>query len=131
MHKVFTLREAALLSATLPEGVLDGSGPVERGQVFAAHLAAARRSARGRLAHLDIEDPIEGPPELHDRVVGEIAGALSMVLAVLAPVPPADAPPAEQTLRIVRLPPVPPPRPRRGEPAEGTGFPVRPGRSGP
>jgi protein-tyrosine-phosphatase len=127
MHKVFTLREAAVLSHHLPTDVLAGHPGLRPGQAFAAALAVARRSARGRLTRLDIEDPIEGPPELHARVVAEIADALSAVLPVASSAaglvggatvdspmsrPQASGPPTAPTLRISGLPPVPPPRSR-------------------
>ncbi|MFD2092776.1 arsenate reductase/protein-tyrosine-phosphatase family protein [Blastococcus deserti] len=116
LHKCFTLLEAAALAsaltqqrAQLPAG--------RRGAAVAAALRDTRMQfARAKGSEFDVVDPIDGPDELHGRVVDQIAGALAALLPLLE-----GADHGEPTVRMPRLPPVPHPswppavdvRPRR------------------
>ncbi|HEX2073731.1 MAG TPA: hypothetical protein VHF92_08100 [Geodermatophilus sp.] len=90
LRKVFTLREAAALSTVLPEDV-------EPARLVTA-LAEARSLHRGLVGAYDVVDPIDGPPDLHAEVVGQISAALGTLLAVLG---------AGDAVRRPHLPPVP------------------------
>jgi protein-tyrosine phosphatase len=122
MRSIYTLREAAHLLEGTPEQSWAGAPADEVGEALSAALASARaRRGRSR-ASLDIVDPIDGSPDLHQQVVHEIADALSVIIAALDsahpqpprdPHPPRRGPRNDETIRLPRLPPVPPMRPAR------------------
>nr|WP_158545962.1 low molecular weight phosphatase family protein [Blastococcus sp. TF02A-30] len=104
LRKTFTLREAAELCRGLPPHRLAAVPPSERGSALAGRLAAARGAHR--VPDQDIDDPIDGPAQVHQRVVDDVAAALRTLLVGIAR---QVRPEAHETVRIDRLPPVPVP----------------------
>lgn len=102
LRKTFTLLEAAELIGTLPPRRLAGVPLHERGRALAGALAEAR--AGHRVAHANIDDPVDGSAAMHTRVVDEIAGALRTLLVAITRQLRSTAQP---TVRVDQLPPVP------------------------
>lgn len=84
MNRTFTLREAVGLlqvaDTDLPASAGPGGDPV---QAWVQQLSRARSRLRGGREH-DIDDPVGGPYEAHERAAAAIADALGPLLAGLA-----------------------------------------------
>lgn len=83
MHSVYTLLEAASLVADMSGGTWAGPDPAQHRVELSAELSAARARHWSQRVEHDIVDPIDGPPELHQQVVTQIATALEPFLTML------------------------------------------------
>ena len=86
LSRTFTLREAAGLLGTLPDGPPAEGPPEEAARALVAQLAAARARRPGGPDD-DVRDPIGQPAEVHAEVGRAIADALTPLLDRLVPVP--------------------------------------------
>jgi len=79
LRRVFTLVEAAALSADVDEDSFAQLAPSDRGPALADALADRRAMRRGPRPDEDILDPVSMPASVHAEVVDRIADALRSI----------------------------------------------------